>query len=102
MGRVFHERAVVADPGRIAKVEADSGVDTSVAEVAVQRSDQSMLGVEILQVAEVRGDVAGCDGRVLPARPVLTTIRRKRGRAEAALANLPELLGPAWIGDHGG
>ena len=66
--RVDHERAVAA-PARSRSGKSMRHVHAAVAEVAVAQSVQAVLGHERGEVTQVRAQLPGRDGGVLPAGP---------------------------------
>src|SRR5690348_18381809 len=84
-------------PSAVLQVEADPRMDAALAEVAVQRRAVVVALIQLAQVADVVGDPLGRDRGVLPSRPVILAVGRERGGAEAALADLPQLLALASL-----
>ena len=60
-------------------------------DVPVERAAQAVFRVQPLQAAQVVAGALRRDCGVLPARPVIRSLRRERGRAQACLADRPQL-----------
>ena len=86
------KRAELLDALGGVQVEADAAVDAALAEVAVERRVVAVLVEQLAQVAQVVADLVRRHGRVLPARPGVGLAGHPGGRAQAALAHLPDHL----------
>ena len=91
-------RGTSRTPSAVRRSKSMRRVDAALAEVPVGRAAQAVLVEQLAQVAQVvRRRCAGRDRRVLPARPVVVAVGRERGRAQAALADLPDLAAVAAL-----
>ena len=83
------------------QVERDAGVHAALAEVAVQARPGLVavaeLVVQLLQVPQVVAEPVRVDGGVFPAFPGVAVAGHVRGRAEAGLADRPQLVLPGGV-----
>ena len=89
-GRVVHERAIVRDTFGGQQIERDPGMNTALAEMAVEGAFIAMLVVKLAQFAQVRADLIGRNRGILPALPGHMLARNPGGRAQAGLADFPD------------
>ena len=90
--RLVEERAEALDALARFEVEVDPRVHAAVAEMAVQVAGVAVSVEQLAKLAQVRAELVGRDGRVLPAFPRDRLVRYVRGRAEARLAHRPQHL----------
>ncbi|HEY1276253.1 MAG TPA: hypothetical protein VGF25_15175 [Thermoleophilaceae bacterium] len=91
VGGVVEEAAPLADPAGALQVEVDPAMGAAVAEVPVHRRAVLVAPEQALEAAQVGAEPFGRHGGVLPSLPVVGLERVVGGRAEAALAHVPEL-----------
>jgi hypothetical protein len=99
VGRVLHEGAEPAHAlGRL-EVEGDARVDAALSVVAEEDAVVAVPVEELPEVAQVRAEPLGRDGRVLPAGPGLE-LRRDAADADRRLADEPDLLLLGRVGEE--
>ena len=86
--RVVHERA----QGRAVLLQRDveAHVDAAIAEVAERLARDAVRGHEDVEVAQVRAEVRGRNGRVLPAGPALLVVGAAARDSRAVGADGPQ------------
>src|SRR6478752_7083978 len=92
VARVLEPAPELRDAGLRDQVEVPASVDAALAVVAVERALVAVLVGELREAAEVLAEPLGRDGRVLPTLVRVLLAWHERGRAEARLAHLPDVL----------
>ena len=69
IGRFLHKLAELGDAIFRLQIEIDAGMDTAVAEVAVERALVAVGGEHLAQIAKIAAEFFGRDGGVFPAFP---------------------------------
>ena len=100
VGRLLDERAEGAQPLGRPEVELGAEVQAAVAEMAVEGPLEAETGDQRVQLAQVRAQALGRDGRVLPAGIGRRLARDDRGCAHRRLAQGPHRLLPSRVDDH--
>ena len=90
--RLAHEALERADTVLVVEIEWHATVDETHPEVAIERGVVIEALVERVELAEVHAETLGRDGGVLPSWPRIGLAGDEGGRAERALARVPELL----------
>src|SRR5207247_11242136 len=92
--------AELGDAGRRLEVEVVARVYAGLAEVAVEIAGVAELLHQRAQLAQVLAEVLRIDRGVLPPFPRHRLSRHERGRPEAGLADLPDLLGLVGVAEE--
>ena len=72
------------------QIERQPGVQTAVAEMAVERADIIVFVHQLFELAQISAELIGRHGRIFPAFVVVRFARDARGRAQPLFAKMPD------------